>query len=357
MSPGVAAAAIERRFSEEFGEAVSVTSCRQTFPGQSQETWLLEATVGGSPRGFVLRVNPPGGGIVPLPLRREWEVYRCLASSPIPVGEPLWFGEGEEFVGGRPYFVRDLVPGSTEVAGLRDPGEAGDRLRRQVALEHATHLARVHTLDWAAYGLGDVLAVPSGPDDAIQLEFETWTAIWDEVKPEPLPVVTRAIQWFADRLPQSAARVSLVKGNNGLGEEIWRDGRIVAMSDWELAALGDPASDWAFSQGLLCLWDREEILACYSDVAGFKIESANLDFWTVWTVFKSLCCTTAGLRGFLDGRDLRAVLPTIGFGSVGVGQQLLAHITTMELADAAAMISAMSARQLDDPAAGGRGNP
>lgn len=352
---GVEPGAVERRFSEQLGEPVVVTSCRQTFPGQSQETWLLEATVGAQPRGFVLRVNPPGGGIVPMPLRREWEVYRRLASSPVPVGEPLWYGEGEDFVGGRPYFVRDLVDGSTEVPGLREPGPAGDELRRQVAFEHAERLAQVHTLDWAAYGLDEVLDVPASPAHVARLEFDTWTAIWDEVRPEPFPSITRALQWFEDRLPPPAPRISLVKGNNGLGEEIWRDGRIVAMSDWELAALSDPAADWAFSQGLLNLWDRDQTLAHYAEAAGFEVPAENLDFWTVWIVFKSLCCTTAGLRGFLDGRDLRVVLPTIGFGSVHLGEQLLAMLTTMELADAAAMVAAMGARQLEDPAAGGHG--
>ena len=39
-----------------------------------------------------------------------------------------------------------------------------------------------------------------------------------------------------EQLPPGGDRLSLLKGNNGVGEEIWRDGRIVALSDWELAA-------------------------------------------------------------------------------------------------------------------------
>ena len=42
------------------------------------------------------------------------------------------------------------------------------------------------------------------------------------------------------------------KGTNGYGEEIFRDGRLVAMSDWELARIGDPAYDWAQIQGFVC---------------------------------------------------------------------------------------------------------
>lgn len=346
-------------FTRHLGEPVAVDRMHQTFPGQSQETWLLDATVGegasARARGFVLRINPPGGGIVPLPLRREWEVYARLVKTDVPVGEPLWFDCTPEDFDGRPYFVRTLVEGSTEVPGLHEPGEAGDELRRRVAFEHARQLARLHTLDWEAHGFGEILDVPVSAADAARLEFDTWRAIWEDVKPEPSPMVTRALQWMEERLPKSAPRVSLLKGNNGLGEEIWLDGRIVAMSDWELASLGDPAQDWAFSQGLLNLWDREETLAHYEEAAGFEIPRENLDFWTVWTLFKALCCTSAGLRGFLDGRDLRVVLPTIGFGTVHLMEQFLATIVTMELPQAAQLLAAMGAAQLKDPAAGGAG--
>ena len=347
---------IERAFAAHLEGPVEVRQHRQTFPGQSQETWLVDAAVGDAePAGYVLRINPPGGGIVPMPLRREWEVYVRLAPTVVPVGRPLWFDERPDLFDGRPHFVREMVPGSTEVPGLHDDGPAAADRRRRVAFEHAEHLARLHTLDWTAHGFGEVLDVPADPAAAIRLEFDTWRAIWDDVRPEPFPMVTLALEWLHDHLPDRAPRISLLKGNNGLGEEIWLDERIVALSDWELASLGDPAQDWAFSQGLLNLWDREEVLAHYEAAAGFALNRENLDFWTVWTVFKALCCTTAGLRGFLDGRDLRPVLPAIGFGSVHLGEQLLGMIVTMEISQAAQMIAAMSARQLEEPAAGGAG--
>jgi aminoglycoside phosphotransferase (APT) family kinase protein len=350
-------AEVERLFSQRLGAAVEVLSLHQTFPGQSRETWLVQTAVGPSveQRGFVLRVDPPGGGIVPLPLEREWKVYELLAKTEIPVGEPLWFDEDPSWFDGRPYFVRDLVEGSTQVPGLYARTDEGESLRRQVALEHATHLARLHTLDWEAAGFGSLLDVPSSPGAAPRLEFDTWRSIWEDVKPEPFPMITLALQWLEDRLPATAPRVSLLKGNNGLGEEIWRDARIVALSDWELASLGDPAQDWAFSQGLLALWDRERTLEHYEAVAGFELDRGSLDFWSLWTLFKALCCTTAGLRAFLAGRDQRAVLPTIGFGTVHVMEQVLGTLTTMELADAARVLASMSGRQLEEPAAGGGG--
>lgn len=347
------AAAVGALFSSRLDKSITVESLHQTFPGQSQETWIVEATVEGSgPSGFVLRINPPGGGIVPMPLRREWDVYRLLWPTDIPVGEPLWYDEDASVFDGRPYFVRDLVDGSSVVDGLQAAGPEGDRIRREVAFAHAEALAALHTLDWRAAGFGDILEVPDASVGPARAEFDYWTAVWHDVKAEAFPAVTRSLDWFEANLPAKTDRVSLLKGNNGMGEEIWRDTEIVALSDWELASLGDPAQDWAFSQGMLHLHDPDEVLAFYATKTGFEIDRASLDYWTVWTAFKSMCCTAAGLRGFLDGRDLRPVLPVIGFGSVHLGQELLAHLCTLEISEAAATMSAMAAARMKTPVIG-----
>ena len=347
---------VARYLTAQLDADVRVTSLFQTFPGQSQETWLVDTEVDGEPRGFVVRRNPPGGGIVPFPLRREWEVYVRLARTQIPVGEPLWYDEGGDWFGDpRPFFVRALVPGSTVVPGVADPDPAFDGLRQRVAEEHATRLAELHTLDWAAHGFGELLGAPASPADAARHELETWSAIWDDVRNGPFPMVTEALAWFEQHLPKDAPRLSLLKGNNGLGEEIWLDERIVALSDWELASIGDPAQDWAFSQGMLAVWDRERTLAHYEAATGFALPRENLAFWQVWTVFKAICCTRAGLRGFTDGRDRRAVLPAIGFGSVKLAEGFLAVLVDLELEQAAALLAGLEAGRLQDPAAGGKG--
>lgn len=333
MDPRVVSAYL----SERLGEPTDVRSLRQTFPGQSRETWLVRTAA----RGLVLRLDPPGGGVVPFPLRREWEIYVRLAPSPIPVGEPLWFDDGCELSDGRPLFVRELVEGDTDVPGLNDPGPEGAALRERVAKEHAEKLAALHTLDWKRYGFDEVLDAPASTAEAGRFELETWRTIWDEVRTSPFPAITRALYWLEDRLPKGAARVSLLKGNNGLGEEIWRDATIVALSDWELASLGDPVQDWAFSQGMLRLWDEEKTLRHYEQAAGFEIARESLAFWRVWTVFKALCCVHAGLRGFLDGRDPRVALPAMGMGGAKVGEHVLAMLTQMELEPAAQMLASM----------------
>ncbi|MCC6381315.1 MAG: hypothetical protein IT304_02345, partial [Dehalococcoidia bacterium] len=172
------------------------------------------------------------------------------------------------------------------------------------------------TLDWRAHHFDEVLPAPNSPATASRLEFETWRDLFYDVHVEVFPAVTDVLHWFEGHLPRSCPRVSLLKGNNGLGEEVWRDGRIVALSDWENAAIGDPALDWGFSQGMLELIGEERALTLYEQYAGFPVPRENVAFWRVWSVFKAMVSLQAGLRGFCDGRDQRAALATMGLGGV-----------------------------------------
>ena len=335
--------AVASYFAERFDEPVAITSLKQTFPGMSRETWIVGAEVGeGSGRlhrDLVLRIDLPSGGIVPLPLKTEWEVYVRLWPSPVPVAEPLWYDEGLPFAEGRPHMVRELVEGATSIPGLMEPGPEGDALRRAVAFEHAEKLALVHSLDWKRYGLDEVLPAPASAADAIRQDFEMWRDIWFECRSAPYPEITDALYWLEEQIPTESPRISLIKGNNGIGEEIWRDARIVAMSDWELAALGDAAQDWAFSQGMLSLWDPGETLAHYEEEAGFKLSPRTMAFSQLFIAFKSTVCLNSALRGFMDGRDRRPGVAVMGISSPRNAAGRLASVVGMDIEEAATALA------------------
>ncbi len=330
-------------FAGRFDAPVEITGLRQTFPGMSRETWMVGAEVGEGAstkhRDLVLRIDLPSGGIVPVPLRTEWEVYRRLWPSPVPVAEPLWYDEGLPFAEGRAHMVRELVDGSTSVPEINTPGPEGDAIRREIAFEHAEKLALVHSLDWKKYGLDEVLSAPRSVADAVRDDFETWKRIWMERKSAPFPEITDVLYWLEEQIPTDSPRISLIKGNNGIGEEIWRDRKIVAMSDWELAALGDPAQDWAFSQGMLSLWDPAETLAHYERVAGFKLSPRTMAFSQLFIAFKAMVCLNSALAGFIDGRDRRPATAVMGMSSpTNMGGRLVSLIG-MDIEDAAAVFS------------------
>lgn len=336
---------LEAYLARRLAEQVAITSLAQSFPGLSRETWLVGLRRGAPGReradGVVVRVDAPGGPVVPVPLETEWRVYERLAArTAVPVPPPLWFDRAPEPTDGRPLFVRGLVEGSTLLPGLTDDTPEAARRRRAVAFEHAEKLALVHRVDWRAAGFDEFMDVPESAEDAPRRELQRWWVVWEDVRTNAFPLVTEALHWFEAHLPARAPRVCLCKGQNGIGEEIWRDDRIVALCDWELAHLGDPCHDLALSQGMLKLWDRDEILAHYEAAAGFRLPPENVAWYLVWNAFMSLLALNHGLRSFLDGRNRRLPRATLGFGKAKVYEHLLAAILDRDLYAAADLVLA-----------------
>ena len=109
---------------------------------------------------------------------------------------------------------------------------------------------------------------------------------FEAARSEAMPIFLEGYEWLMDRaLP--ATRVCLCKGTNGLGEEIFRDGRIVAMSDWEEVSLGDPAADFAFMQNFVPeinrdganLWGLEKALAFYREASGINVTIESVRYY------------------------------------------------------------------------------
>jgi aminoglycoside phosphotransferase (APT) family kinase protein len=283
-------AEITRYLSDQLATAVTIRQIKQTYPGASRETWLINAIVAGEEQGLVLRIDPPEGHGGPAPMKQEFMLYERLFKSEVPVAEPLWYGEDSAFAAGRPHMVRRLVEGSSSVAGLFDTDRAGEARRRRVAFECVEKLAMVHRLDWKALGLDEFLQVPASAGHSFAAELETWSNYWHEKRPFPSPVLEATLHWLRENLPADTPRISLVKGNNGLGEEIWRDEKIVAMSDWEVSCLGDGISDLFWSQGTVRLIGFEDILRHYESIMGQTVSMERLTYANLFAIVKQLIC-------------------------------------------------------------------
>jgi aminoglycoside phosphotransferase (APT) family kinase protein len=286
----------------------------------------------------VVRADTPGGPFPPVSLEYEYQVYVHVARTAVPVPKPLWFDAAPEPTDGRPLFVREMVEGHTLLAGLNDDTPAAAQRRKRVAFEHADKLAMLHSLDWKAAGFATFMDAPESAAAAPRHELMKWWRVWQEVRTAAFPMVTQALHWFSDHLPVRAANLSLCKGQNGIGEEIWRDDRIVALCDWELANIGDPCQDFALSQGMLKLWNRDEVIARYEKSTGFTLPRANIDYYIVWNAFKSLLALNNGLNGFLDGRYRRLARATLGFGKAKLYEHLLASIVELDVSQAAELV-------------------
>jgi aminoglycoside phosphotransferase (APT) family kinase protein len=290
---------------------VTVDGIQQYVRGVSRETWVARLTGVAVPDAVVIRRDLPGGSLVDIPLRDEYEIYRRLAATEIPVARVLWFeDEPGDLIPGPSLYVREFVAGSHEIPNFRDPDPKYDDLRIEVSKEHLRKLALVHTCDWRAAGLDEVLSAPAGADDCAHHALDLAVARYDALRMCAYPEITAGIQWLRRNADRSAPRICLVKGNNGLGEEVWRGTEIVAMSDWELASIGDPAYDFAQLQDLIPAvgpaesprWGLGPALAYYEEISGIPIERSSLYYYRTLYAIQKACTALAAIRAISDGR-------------------------------------------------------
>ena len=277
---------------ERLGGPVAVTQFEKFTRGTSRQTWFAAWQ---GPEGdaveAVLRADHPAGAGDPTSLDQEFAVYERLGRTAIPHARVLWF-ENRHEQAPRPFYLRERIAGSWQVPGYARADDAGARARLAAAQEHMRALACVHDADWQQAGFGDLLGAPAGVDDALPHYVRLQLGRLARFGGEPQPLLLEVAEFLLAHAPP-AARISLCKGTNGLGEEVFRDGRIVAMSDWEEAIVGDPASDLAMVQGFAepiaidgeTVWNSDIALDFYNRQARVPVSPGNVRFYQLARMF------------------------------------------------------------------------
>ncbi|MBV9824196.1 MAG: phosphotransferase family protein [Alphaproteobacteria bacterium] len=307
-------------FAQLFPERTNIRleTIKRSYPGMSRETWWVTTAWDEagevSRERFVVRLDPPGGCLSDSPLEDESEVYRLLHPTAVPVPRLIVHeGRAEWLLEGREFSVREWIDGEIEPACLRDGSDAATPLKIAIVKEQMEKIATIHALDWEALGFGAFLPVPSDPANCAKEEVWRHLDMLDRHAQEPLPALREIGRWLLDNPPPAPARIVLRKENNGIGEEIWRDGRIVGMCDWEGASLGDPALDVAVALNTTGkYWNDEDALAYYNEVAPHPVTEESITWYRRFWAFKAACALHSGLRNYNSGRDRRVQLLTLG---------------------------------------------
>lgn len=288
MTPSLPGGGLEAWLTHRFGEPATVTSVRQLGRGVSRETWTIDGTVEGEPFGLAVRRDHEVGSVDPVPLRFEYEVYRRLSKTELPVARARWFEDDAEWMpDGRPAYVRDKVEGDWHLPFLADSDPGADEAKIEASKEHLRALAKVHTCDWEALGFGEIMDVPDGPADCAANLIRHFERRIGEIRFEPNAALAEGLAWMKALAPTDSPVIALCKGTNGHGEEIWKDGRLVALSDWELASLGDPANDFAQCQEMIPkivrdgeqIWGMDQAIAYYESLSGIPISKQRVWYY------------------------------------------------------------------------------
>lgn len=214
----------------------------------------------------------------------EFTLLTYLQGAGIPVPAPIHYDESGVILLG-PYLVIDFVEGSTAIHSATLP---------DALLQMATTLAAIHRVEQGA-------ALAFLPRHAARLAtaLQQPPARLDESLSEG---AIRAILKAAPPFPPSNPAV-LLHGDYWQGNLLWEAEKLVAILDWEDAAVGDPLADVGNSR-LELLWAfGEEAMEAFTHhyrAAMPLVDFARLPYWEL----------VAALRpaGKLGGWGLEAVV-------------------------------------------------
>ncbi len=262
--------------------AHGVEALQRLSGGASQETWAFR--LAGPDRPLILRRAPegrrPGGSGVGLPL--EAAVIRRAEAAGVPV----------------PPILHELSPEDGAGTGFVMPRIEGETLPQRILRQPDFAPAR----DRFAEDAGRILAVIHRLDpEGLPLRRLTPEEMLADLVDRharhglPRPVFEMAIRWLSDHAPASVTP-RLVHGDFRMGNLMIGPDRLRAVLDWELAHVGDPASDL----GWLCMqsWrfggekpvggmgDRETLLAAYEAAGGEPIDPQALRWWEILSALR-----------------------------------------------------------------------
>lgn len=219
--------------------------------GQSNPTYLLEATSADSTQRYVLRKKPSGQLLQSAhAVDREFRVLKalgdhtevpvpkvfCLCTDPSVIGTDFYI---MEFLEGR-IFLNPALPGVS-------PSE-----RKAIYLETAKTLASLHSVSVDSIGLGNY----GRRDNYCRRQVERWAkqyiASTGEGKPERNPKMLDLIAWLRQHIPSedsSGTKGGLVHGDFRIDNLVFHphEDRVIGILDWELSTLGNQMSDVAYS--------------------------------------------------------------------------------------------------------------
>lgn len=298
---------------------ITVQDLDRIFGGASRETYrfVLSYDEGGEAvrKPLILRRDPPGS-LIETERAIEFGAYRAFHGTSVPVPEALWLEEDTSFLD-YPFFVMQELQGF-EASPQAITGAPYAEHAQSYAQRKWTILGEIAKADPKALGLHQVME-PVEADQCWKRELEYWEARIDRDELCPQPIIRAAIRWLRRNVPQPPARVTVVHGDYRTGNFLYDDrGGIQGILDWEMAHLGDPLEDLAWSLNPVWRWARDEragglalredAIRIWEQASGTKADPDALHWWEVFSSVKGQAIWVSGAKEFTDGKNQDFIL-------------------------------------------------
>jgi aminoglycoside phosphotransferase (APT) family kinase protein len=216
----------------------------EQFPGGHSNLTYLVRLDGAE---YVLR-RPPLGPVAPKAhdMAREFRFLEAVHPVFPLAPRPHRLCEDPSVIGA-PFYLMERRRG--RIIRREIPGWLSLELRRPIAAALVDTLVALHAVDASkppVSGLGR-------PAGFLERQLSGWSSRWERARTGEAPEMERIIGWLGARIPEPQGAALLhndYKLDNIMLDEA-DPARVIAVLDWELAALGDPLIDLGLA---LCYW-------------------------------------------------------------------------------------------------------
>ena len=304
--------------SKHWSKPVTLLAIEQIPGGASRETYRLSLNVDDRETGIVLRRDPPSSLI---DTERAWEyrTYQAAFDAGIPVPEPLLLEE-DPAVLDRPFSLMAEVRGCESAAANFALPPYLD-VREKIARTKWSLLGELAARDIDDLGVTDFMPTPGHP---ARHELEYWSNVIRTDALNSQPVAEAAIRWLEKNLPEPSGQLCLVHGDYRSGNFLYdTQGNIPALLDWEMAHIGDPLEDLAWSLDPLWPWpeqglagglaSRPEAIAIWEQASAMTVDRTTFRWWQIFASLKGLAIWISSTEDFVNGSTKEPILAVAGW--------------------------------------------
>jgi aminoglycoside phosphotransferase (APT) family kinase protein len=300
--------------------------------GASRETWMFDVTWladGEAATGnFILRKDPPAS-LVESDREVEYTFYDAFAETAVPVPRMRWLEQDESHLGGAFFIMERILGCDSNTRRIQEPDYA--EARPMLAQQFYEILAGIHAFDWRKSGIARLCEAPA-PEACWKREVDYWEDMIDRNELAPQPIARAAIRWLKRNPPPPAQRVSVVHGDYRVGNFLYTREGIKGIVDWEMAHLGDPLEDLAWS--FMELWrfgtplmggivTQEEAIRTWEAASGLKADVEALHWWDVFSGLKAQGIWLTGAKAFDSGKTQEPILAYTSWGLINRQDEII----------------------------------
>jgi aminoglycoside phosphotransferase (APT) family kinase protein len=263
--------------------------------GASRSGWRMRLDTDGSERNVYVRVGSSSTASVACAynVTREAQIVSDVVAAGVPAPRVLAISNT------LPLAVMEFISGTSDFDRIR-----ALKSRRGVGRQYLNALHALHQLDVRQVGsltADDARTI----GEATASDLGTWRELASQDGIDTDPLVRLTDQWLDRNMTTSKEPPRVVHGDAGPGNFMFRNGRITALVDWELAHVGDPAEDlgWILLRaGDAPLTEVRTWIRGFEQVSQRRLEVGDIRFQRIVAMHKTIVALSSSLAHDHQGR-------------------------------------------------------